>query len=129
MSIISIVTAQRGKRAGEQEPAGQDQSRRGAAAIRIRRGQLRAGPGRSRARVAVRPREADPEEAEVLAWCRVQVRQMLRDGWTPAELAQVGVSETFLWRLGLTPDGAPRGYGSRPSGGTAAVSQTPLSLR
>jgi hypothetical protein len=80
--------------------AGRDAGRRGAR-IAVQRGRLRAGLAPSRTSAEPRVRADDPEEAEVLTWCRVQVRQMLREGWTRAQLAEVGISVPFLRRLGL----------------------------
>lgn len=45
------------------------------------------------------------EDAATEAWYREQVREMLNDGWTRAELADVGVTHSLLRQLGLpVPD-------------------------
>lgn len=41
------------------------------------------------------------EAAEVEAWYRDRVREMLDAGWTRAELADVGVTDVLLRELGL----------------------------
>lgn len=41
------------------------------------------------------------EDAGALRWYRMQVRQMLAAGWTPAELADVGITAPLLRELGL----------------------------
>jgi hypothetical protein len=47
------------------------------------------------------PVRGGEEEDEILEWMGRRVRQMVDDGWTLAELADVGIREPLLRRLGL----------------------------
>jgi hypothetical protein len=46
------------------------------------------------------PAEA-AEDVETLGWLRAQVREMLAQGWTRAELADIGIRDGLLSELGL----------------------------
>lgn len=46
------------------------------------------------------------EAADVQAWYRAQVREMLSSGWSRAELADVGITDRLLTDLGLAWDAA-----------------------
>ncbi|HEU4452520.1 MAG TPA: hypothetical protein VFR81_05640 [Longimicrobium sp.] len=56
-----------------------------------------------------RVRDEERETAELESWVRAQAASMLRDGWTPEELASIGMGAR---NLGKPPpprdDGAPR---------------------
>lgn len=43
-----------------------------------------------------RVREEEREAAELDAWVRGQADSMLRDGWTPEELASIGIGARYL---------------------------------
>jgi hypothetical protein len=43
-----------------------------------------------------RMREEEREAAELDAWVRAQAASMLRDGWTPEELAGIGIGARYL---------------------------------
>lgn len=54
------------------------------------------------------PRRAGPplpveaaDDVETLGWLRVQVQEMLAQGWTRAELADIGIRDGLLRELGL----------------------------
>lgn len=56
-----------------------------------------------------RVREEEREAAELESWVRAQAASMLRDGWTPEELASIGIDARYVGGSGAPRDDhAPR---------------------